>query len=40
MKSISIFLLLIYWSIIIACTRGISKENELDLKTLKRTLNK
>ena len=39
MKSISIFILLIYWSIILLAP-VISKENRADLMTLKITLNK
>jgi hypothetical protein len=39
MKSISIFILLIYWSIILLAP-VISHENKTDLKILKTTLNK
>ena len=39
MKSISIFILLIYWSIILLAP-VISKENKPDLKILKTKLNK
>ena len=39
MKSISIFILLIYWSIILLAP-VISKENKTELKTLKIALNK
>jgi len=39
MKSISIFILLIYWSIILLAP-VISKENKTDLKALKKILNK
>ena len=39
MKSISIFVLLIYWSIILLAP-VISKENKVNLKILKTTLNK
>ena len=39
MKSISIFVLLIYWSVILLAP-VISKENKSDLKTLTISLNK
>ena len=39
MKSISIFILLIYWSVILLAP-VISKENKVILKTLKISLNK
>jgi len=39
MKSISIFILLIYWSIILLAP-VISKENKTDLKAQKKILNK
>ena len=39
MKSISIFVLLIYWSIILLAP-VISKENKVDLKALTISLNK
>ena len=39
MKSISIFILLIYWSVILLAP-VISKEDKVDLKTLKISLNK
>jgi len=39
MKSISIFILLLYWSVILLAP-VISKENKVDLKTLKISLNK
>jgi hypothetical protein len=39
MKSISIFILLIYWSIILLAP-VISKENKTDLKILKTKLNR
>jgi len=39
MKSISIFVLLIYWSIILLAP-VISKENKNDIKDLKATLSK
>ncbi|NMN68132.1 hypothetical protein VP91_00012970 [Candidatus Pelagibacter ubique] len=39
MKSISIFFLLIYWSIILLAP-VISKENKIDIKAIKTVLNK
>jgi len=39
MKSISIFVLLIYWSVILLAP-VISKENKVDLKTFTISLNK
>ena len=39
MKSISIFVLLIYWSVILLAP-VVSKENKVNLKTLRISLNK